>query len=97
MPLTGKQRRELMARSHTLKPSLIVTAGVSPSISTHLRQLLEKQDLVKVRLATEDRDQCNAWAAELAKSAQSELVRRTGRVAIYYRTPAPAADDRDIN
>lgn len=97
MPLTGKQRRELMARSHALKPSLIVTEGVSPSICTHLRQLLEKQDLVKVRLATEDRDECDAWAAELAESVQSELVRRTGRIAIYYRTPAPTADERDVN
>lgn len=93
MPLTGKERRNLMARSHTLKPALTVTEGVTPAITTHLCQLLRGKDLIKVRFATENRDECNIWAAELATAAEAELVRRTGRVAIYYRTPGAPADE----
>lgn len=91
--MTGKERRTLMARSHTLKPALTVTGGVTAAITTHLEQLLTGHDLVKVRFATDDRDECDAWAAELADSAGVKLVKRTGRVAIYYRTEGPSADD----
>lgn len=91
--MTGKERRTLMARSHTLKPALTVTEGVTPTITTHLSQLLQGKELVKVRFATEDRAECDAWAAELATATSAELVRRTGRVAIYYRTPATSADE----
>ena len=94
MPLSSKQRRELTARGHHLKASVTITAGeLSDTAVEHVRSAFGQRDLLKIRISTDDREQCARTAVELAERIPCELVQRVGRVALLY-CPAGAAEQR---
>jgi RNA-binding protein len=85
-PLNNAQKRYLRGLAHALKPLVQVGAkGVTPSLLAELDQVLEQHELVKVRVAAEDREGRDAWIEELVAGSQSALVGRIGHVALLYR------------
>ena len=50
-----------------------------------LDQVLEQHELVKVKVAAEDREARDAAIAALADGSRAELVSRIGHVAVLYR------------
>ena len=54
---------------------------------------LEQHELIKVKVAAEDREARDAMIAELAKRAGAALVQRIGHTAVLYR---PSKDKRQI-
>ena len=92
--LTNPQKRYLRGLAHALKPVLMVGAkGVTPAVLAELEQALEQHELVKVKVAAEDREVRDALVADLARRADAALVQRIGHVAILYR---PSKDHRHI-
>jgi len=88
MALNAKQRRELSVRGHRLKPAATVSGdAVSDRAVAHVRQLLVEQDLVKIRIHADSRQECERAAAELAAQVPCEVVTRVGRVVLLYRGP----------
>ncbi|MBW7904472.1 MAG: YhbY family RNA-binding protein [Phycisphaerae bacterium] len=86
MALDQKRRRELVAAGHALRATISVSAeGVSEGLVAHVREALAHHELVKVRVQTEDRADCDRIAAELARALGCELVQRVGRVALLHR------------
>lgn len=86
MPLSSTQRRALAARGNRLKVCVIIGAGeLSEATVTHVRQALTGKELIKVRISTDDRQECARAALELAERIPCELVQRVGRVALLYR------------
>ncbi len=89
MTLTGKQRRDLFARSHPLKPvTTLADDELTPQGVQHVRDALARHELVKVRLTAASGRECDLAAAELARQLGGEVVKRTGRVVLLYRCPA---------
>ncbi len=67
MPLTSSQKRYLRGLAHTLKPVIMVgNKGVTPALAAELAIALEHHELIKVKLAGEDRAARAAQIAELA-------------------------------
>ena len=88
MPLSSAERRELAAEGHHIKARVVVGADeLSEAVIAHVRQAFGEKKLIKVRLNTDDRDECERAAAELARRVPCELVQRVGRVALLYRPP----------
>jgi RNA-binding protein len=84
--LSNAQKRYLRGLAHDLKPVVMVGAkGVGASLLAELDQALELHELVKVKVAAEDREQRDAWIAELVEGSQAALVARIGHVAVLYR------------
>lgn len=84
--LTSAQKRYLRGLAHPLKPVLLVGAkGVTPSLLSELDGALEHHELIKVRVAAEDRDTRDAWIQALLKGSDSALVQRVGHIACLYR------------
>ena len=84
--LSNPQKRYLRGLAHDLKPVVMVGAkGVGPSLLAELDQALELHELVKVKVAAEDRDQRDASIVALAEGSGAELVARIGHVAVLYR------------
>ena len=55
--LSNAQKRYLRGLAHALKPVLLVGAkGVTPSLLAELGDVLEQHELVKVKVAAEDRE-----------------------------------------
>lgn len=84
--LVTSQKRYLRSLAHTLKPVILVGAkGVTPALLTELGNALEHHELVKVKIAAEDRDERDVWVAEIAKGVDAALIQRVGNIATLYR------------
>ena len=84
--LSNAQKRYLRGLAHELKPVVMVGAkGVGPSLLAELDQALELHELVKVKVAAEDREQRDEWIAALVEGSEAALVARIGHVAVLYR------------
>lgn len=92
--LTASQNRFLRGQAHDLKALLQVGGkGIGKTLVTELDGLLEHHELVKVKVAAEDRAARDAMIADLAGRTQAALVQRIGHVAVLYR---PSKDKRRI-
>ena len=84
--LTAAQTRFLRGQAHDLKALLqIGNKGVTPAFLAELDAVLEQHELVKVKVAGEDREARDAMIGELAEKADAALVQRIGHVAVLYR------------
>lgn len=84
--LTTAQKRYLRTLAHTLKPVILVGAkGVTPALLAELKGALEHHELIKVKIAAEDRDERDAWVAGIVKGADATLIQRVGNVATVFR------------
>lgn len=92
--LTNAQTRFLRGQAHGLKAMLQVGGkGISQTLVDEVVAALEHHELIKVKIAAEDRDAREALARELATRADAALVQRIGHVVILYR---PSIERRQI-
>ncbi|WP_406232035.1 ribosome assembly RNA-binding protein YhbY [Isoptericola jiangsuensis] len=92
--LTASQTRFLRGHAHELK-ALLQTGGkgITPAFIAELNEVLERHELVKVKVAAEDRDARDAMIAEIVEATEAALVQRIGHVAVLYR---PSKEQRQI-
>lgn len=89
MPLSNSQRRYLRGLAHDLKPVILVgTKGVTDALVQELGLALDHHELVKVRIAAEDREDFAALAARLAEASTAETVQTIGRTVVFFRRNA---------
>jgi RNA-binding protein len=89
MALSQTQFRYLRGLTHALKPVILVGAkGVTTQVLAELDGALEHHELVKVRLASEDREQRASMIEQLATHTKAELVQKVGKVLCLYRRNA---------
>ena len=86
MPLSGKEKRALRARAHHLSPVVSIgAAGASDAVLAELDIALDGHELVKLRIAADDRTQRKALIDTLCRRAGAELIQRIGHTAVVYR------------
>ena len=87
--LSSNQKRYLRGLAHDLRPVILVGAkGVGDSLIAELDLALDHHELVKVRVAAEDREARDAMVAQLVERSGAALVQRIGNVACLYRANA---------
>ncbi|PZU22503.1 ribosome assembly RNA-binding protein YhbY [Stenotrophomonas sp. PS02298] len=92
--LTSAQNRFLRGIAHDLKALLQIGGkGVTPAFLAELDEVLERHELVKVKVAAEDREARDTLIGELIQASGAALVQRIGHVAVLYR---PAKEKRQI-
>ena len=92
--LTNAQTRFLRGQAHGLKAMLQVGGkGISDALVAEVDGALEHHELIKVKVAAEDRDTRDAMVEELARRAGAALVQRIGHTAVLFR---PTKDNRRI-
>ncbi|KRG46657.1 RNA-binding protein [Stenotrophomonas panacihumi] len=92
--LTSAQNRFLRGMAHDLK-ALLQTGGkgITPAFIAELDEVLERHELVKVKVAAEDREARDAMIEDITAQTGAALVQRIGHVAVLYR---PSKDKRQI-
>jgi len=86
VPLSGKEKRELRARAHHLSPVVSVgAAGASDAVLAELDIALDGHELVKLRIAADDRAHRKELIDNLCRRARAELIQRIGHTAVIYR------------
>ena len=92
--LTNAQTRFLRGQAHDLKAMLQVGGkGITDALVAEVGNALEQHELIKIKVAAEDRDVRDAMIGELAERADAVLVQRIGHTAVLYR---PSRDKRHI-
>ena len=92
--LTSAQIRFLRGQAHGLKAMLQVGGkGVTPALVAEVGQALEDHELIKIKVAAEDREAREALIDALAGEAGAALVQRIGHTAVLYR---PSREKRQI-
>lgn len=84
--LTAAQTRFLRGQAHGLKALIQVGGkGLTPALVAELDQVLERHELVKVKVGADDREARDQMIAELASQTGAALVQRIGHTATLYR------------
>lgn len=91
MSLTSSQKRYLRGLAHAIKPIIqIGNKGITAALTTEFSLALDHHELVKVRLAGEDRAARAEQITDLGAAAKAELVQSIGKTACFYRRNAEA-------
>ena len=89
MSLTNTQIRYLRGLAHDLNPVILIgSKGVTPALIKEFGAALDQHELVKVKIAGDDRDLRKQQIADLAGQVGAEVVQRIGHVASYFRRNA---------
>lgn len=92
--LTSAQTRFLRGQAHDLRAMLQVGGkGITDTLVAELDNALEQHELVKIKVAAEDREARDAMIATLSARSGAALVQRIGHVAVLYR---PSKEKRQI-
>jgi len=94
-PLTARERAHLKARAHALEPRVHVGgAGVTGALIAEAERALTAHELIKVKIASDDRDGRIAMGDAIAARTGAAVVHRVGKIVILWRPrpdPAPPA------
>ena len=92
--LTSSQSRFLRGQAHDLKAMLQVGGkGITDALIAEVDGALEHHELIKVKVAADDREARDAMIADLVERTDATLVQRIGHTAVLYR---PSKDKRHI-
>ncbi|HEY1089055.1 MAG TPA: ribosome assembly RNA-binding protein YhbY [Archangium sp.] len=86
MALNGKQRRQLRALGHHLSVVVQVGSdGMTEGVIAAAAQALKDHELIKVKLAGEDREERMAMVEQLAAGTEAEVAQTLGKTVLLYK------------
>lgn len=94
LDITAKERSALRAASHPLKPVVLVgDRGLSEAVLKEIDLNLKAHQLIKIRVAGDDRDARVAMLDTICDTLSCAPVHHLGKMLIVYRPQAAAAPD----
>ncbi len=95
--LTPAERSAKRAQAHSLKPSVLIgEQGLSDAVLAEIDRALHAHDLIKVRVAGDDRAGREQMLRDICLRLHAAPVQSIGRMLVLYRPlpePRPAARD----
>jgi RNA-binding protein len=89
MKLTAADKKQYRAIAHNLNPVIIVgDKGLSDGLLEELNRALEDHELIKVKIASNERDVRAQLTEELCEKSKATLVQTIGKIAILLRKNA---------
>ncbi len=86
MALTTKQKQQLKARAHSLKPVVLMgDNGLTPAVQKEINRALTDHELIKVRMHVEDRALKKAVFQEMCDAQHAELIQIIGNIGVLFR------------
>lgn len=86
MSLSNSQKRYLRGLAHGINPVILVgNKGVTPALVKEFGNALDQHELVKVKLAGDDRDARKQQIDAIAAEVGAEVVQRIGHTASFFR------------
>ncbi len=93
MNLSTKQKQYLKGLAHSLKPVVLTGSnGLTEAVVAEIESALSHHELIKVKIASEDRDTKNLIADAIVRETKSEKVQVIGKTLVIYRP----SEDRKI-
>ena len=93
MNLSTKQKQFLKGLAHNLKPVVLLGAnGLTEAVLAEIDLALNSHELIKVKIASEDRDTKNLIADAIVRETKAAKVQVIGKTLVIYRQ----SEDRKI-
>lgn len=84
--LSNKQVKFLKARAHALKPVVRVGQhGLTTAVYKELDIALDHHELVKIKVAADDREAREAMLIALSDKARAQVVQQIGGMVVLFR------------
>lgn len=84
--LDSARRRELRAAAHHLHPvASIASKGLTDAVIVEIERALQAHELIKVKAYGADREQREAWMAEICQRLQCAPVQHIGTLLVLWR------------
>lgn len=86
MPLNADRKKALRTLGHNLKPIVTVAdKGLTEGVQEELNRALNDHELIKVKIAINDRDVRRELINELCLQSKAQLVQEIGKIALIFR------------
>ncbi len=86
MKLHSKQKQHLKSVAHALKPVVILgNNGLTKTLLAEIDQALNHHELIKIKIATTDREDLNLMAEAIVQKTGASHVALIGRILTLYR------------
>ncbi|GGB00155.1 ribosome assembly RNA-binding protein YhbY [Agarivorans gilvus] len=86
MQLTNKQKQHLKALAHNLKPVVMLGSnGLTEGILAEIELALAHHELIKVKIATDDREMKQLIADTIVSKVNAVKVQVIGHILVIYR------------
>lgn len=93
MNLSTKQKQYLKGLAHNLKPVVLMGAnGLTGAVVAEIEIALNHHELIKVKVASEDRDTKQLIVEAIIRETEAEKVQVIGKTLVLYRP----SEDRKI-
>lgn len=84
--LSTKHKQLLKAKAHSLKPVVMLgDKGLTEAVLKETDGALDVHELIKIRIAGQDRDARRAVFTEICEQLKAELIQVVGNIGIIYR------------
>lgn len=86
MLLTTKQKQQLKAKAHSLKPIVMIGhQGFTENVKNEMDRALTDHELIKIRIQEDDRVVRKELFAEICQTVGAQPIGLIGGVGIVYR------------
>ena len=86
MTLPDETLKRLRKKAHTLRPVVIIGSnGLTEPIHLEIERALLDHELIKIKVAANDRDTKRAMIQTICERHEAELIQAIGNVAVIYR------------
>lgn len=86
MSLDTDTKKRYRTIGHGLKPVVTVAGkGLTEGVVAELQRALDDHELIKVKLAMEDREERKLVVSELCNQTGAELVQTIGKIVLVFR------------
>lgn len=86
MPLTSERKKQLRTLGHNLKPIVTIAAkGLTGNVRSEIERALTDHELIKIKLAIEDRDLRKSLSGDIATQFSAEVTQTIGKILLLYR------------
>ncbi|GKT12218.1 MAG: RNA-binding protein [Thiomicrorhabdus sp.] len=84
--LSNNQKKYLRGIAHGLNPMIMIGAnGVTESLMAELESTLEHHEILKIKIATADRDERKEIIQHIVAETNALLVQTIGKICVIYR------------
>lgn len=82
-------KKQLRAIGHQLKPVVTLgQKGITDSLLEEIGRALHDHELIKVKIAGDDREQRKALEKEICEACGAELIQSVGKISLILRRSA---------
>lgn len=86
MNLNNKQKQHLKGLAHSLKPVVMLgNNGLTEGVLAEIEQALEHHELIKVKIAAEERETKTLIADAIIRESGASKVQVIGNILVLYR------------